>query len=83
MIQATPKLTTRELQILGLVALGYSAKEVAMKCGIGHRTVEVHLDTARLKLRARNRTHVVAIAIMLGMLSKTDLQLEPDSPLAA
>lgn len=76
-----PTLTTRELQILELVALGYSAKEVAQRQGIAFRTVETHLDTMRLKLRARNRTHMVAIAIETGLISRFPFQLK--SPLAA
>lgn len=50
-------LTNRELQLLMLVALGYSAKEVAYRCGIAFRTVETHLDTIRLKLRAQSNAH--------------------------
>jgi DNA-binding CsgD family transcriptional regulator len=56
------RLTHREIQILELVAQGYSAKEVAQAIHVAPRTVESHIDTIRLKLRARNRTHMVAIA---------------------
>lgn len=73
-VQHVPTLTNRELQLLMLVALGYSAKEVANRCGIAFRTVETHLDTMRLKLRARNRTHMVAIAIKLGLLPSSRFQ---------
>lgn len=75
-VQHLPALTSREMQVLTLVALGYSAKEVAHRCGIAFRTVETHLDTMRLKLRARNRTHMVAIAIKVGLLSNSELQME-------
>ena len=80
-VQHVPTLTNRELQLLALVALGYSAKEVAQSCGIAFRTVETHLDTMRLKLRARNRTHMVALAIKLGLIPKS--QFQPKPPLAA
>lgn len=63
-----PALTGRELEILGLAAEGRSAKEIAKILAIAHRTVECHLDTSRLKLRARNRTHMVAIAMALDLL---------------
>lgn len=63
------ELTVRELQILELVALGYSAKEVAQEIDIAPRTVECHIDTMRLKMRARNRTHMVAIAISSNILA--------------
>lgn len=81
MIDDIPTLTSRELQILELVAFGNSAKEIAQTCGIAHRTVEAHLDTVRLKLRARNRTHMVGLALDLGLLAKSSFN--PDPPLAA
>lgn len=67
--QSDLELTHRELQILELVAQGYSAKEVAQAIKIAPRTVEGHIDTIRLKLRARNRTHMVTRAIAANMLS--------------
>jgi DNA-binding CsgD family transcriptional regulator len=33
------------------------------------RTVEKHIDHIRLKIRARNRTHMVARAITKGLLA--------------
>ena len=77
MFRHLPTLTSRELQILELVARGNSAKEIAQRCGIAHRTVESHVDTVRLKLRARNRTHMVGIAFDLGLLSKNSIQSGP------
>jgi DNA-binding CsgD family transcriptional regulator len=77
LIQRIPLLTSRELQILELVALGNSAKEVALECDIAPRTVECHLDTMRLKLQARNRTHMVAIAIASNVLSRCKFLSEP------
>ena len=77
MMQGEPTLTIRELQILAVVAQGDSAKEVGQKFGIAYRTVECHLDTMRLKLRARNRAHMVAIAIELGLLSKSQFLAQP------
>jgi DNA-binding CsgD family transcriptional regulator len=56
-------LTDRELEILMLIAHGQSAKEAALACGIAPRTVESQLDAIRMKLGARNRSHMVAIAI--------------------
>jgi len=64
-----PTLTNRELEILALVALGHSAKEVGIRCGITYRTVQSHLDSMRLKLRANNKTHMVAIAMASDLLS--------------
>ncbi|MBV1691428.1 helix-turn-helix transcriptional regulator [Novosphingobium sp. G106] len=68
MDEILPALTKREFEILGLLAEGFSAKEIALKVAIGHRTVETHIDAMRLKLRARNRTHMVAMAIASRLL---------------
>ena len=65
---AEPTLSPREQQILQLVANGYSAKEVAGHAGIAPRTVERHVENIRLKLRARNRAHMVTQAILAGYL---------------
>jgi LuxR family transcriptional regulator of spore coat protein len=60
--------TTRELQVLKLVAEGFSAKEVAIKLLIAPCTVERHIENARLKTRTRNRAHMVAVAVQSGWL---------------
>lgn len=51
-----------------MAADGYSAKEIAQRVKIAPRTVEKHLDQARLKLGARNRVHMVTRAIHAGVL---------------
>ncbi|WP_374408432.1 response regulator transcription factor [Pelagerythrobacter sp.] len=53
------RLTERELAVIQLTAAGYSAKEAASQLHIAPRTVERHLDNSRMKLRARNRVHLV------------------------
>lgn len=63
-----PHLSSRELQILRRVAEGRSAKEVAAELGIAHRTVERHIENARYKMRARNKTHMIAKAVICGEL---------------
>ena len=51
-IQRIPTLTNRELQILELVALGKSAKEVAQDCDIAPRTVARDWRFARAFLQS-------------------------------
>lgn len=63
-----PNVTNRELEVLELVAAGYSAKEVAHQLGIAPRTVERHIENVRLKMRARNRAHMVTQAVLSGTL---------------
>ncbi len=74
-----PALTQREQQVLELVANGYSAKEVAHLIGIAPRTVERHIENVRLKMRARNRAHMVTQAIMAGLLKIGPAELENHS----
>jgi DNA-binding CsgD family transcriptional regulator len=61
-------LTNREQQVLVLVADGYSAKQIANQIGIARRTVEGHIETVRLKMRARNKTHLITQAVQAGVL---------------
>lgn len=54
-------LTAREEEVLSTMAHGYTAKEVARELGISHRTVEVHVANAVVKLVARNALHAVLL----------------------
>lgn len=67
-LSGVPALTAREQQVLELIAQGLSAKEAAQAIGIAPRTVERHIENVRLKIRARNRTHMVTLALELGLL---------------
>jgi len=67
-VNGMPLLTAREQQVLELVAHGLSAKEVAQEIEIAPRTVERHIENVRLKTRARNRTHMVTLALEAGIL---------------
>lgn len=52
-------LTPRESEILGLLAQGYVAKEIAEKLGISYETVRDHLAHIYEKLHVRSRTEAV------------------------
>ncbi|MFW6412516.1 MAG: LuxR C-terminal-related transcriptional regulator [Oceanicaulis sp.] len=60
-------LTERERESVGLVAQGYSAREIAERFKISPRSVDAIIDRARLKLNARNRPHMVALAVRAGL----------------
>lgn len=62
-------LTGRENEVLQLVALGRSAKEISTILSISKRTVDEHAANATRKLGAENRTHAVAIAIQSKIIS--------------
>jgi DNA-binding NarL/FixJ family response regulator len=61
------QLSTRELQVLRLVAHGDRNKEIGRKLEIAEETVKMHLKNATGKLNARDRTHAVSIAIRRGI----------------
>ena len=61
-------LTPREREVLGWVAQGKSAGEIAEILHIVKRTVDEHVQTAVRKLGALNRTHAVAIALRDGII---------------
>ena len=51
-------LTTREIDLIKLVANGYSNKEIAGKCFISEGTVKVHLHNIYDKLGIKNRVEL-------------------------
>lgn len=54
-----PALTKRQQQVCGLVALGWSNKEIAAKLGIEPRTVESHRANVYGKMGVRNAVELV------------------------
>ncbi|MFD1341167.1 LuxR family transcriptional regulator [Litorisediminicola beolgyonensis] len=63
-----PRLSARETEILQWTAAGKSQQDVADILGISHRTVEVHLRSAREKLGALSSAQAVGRAIGLGLI---------------
>jgi PAS domain S-box-containing protein len=55
-------LSPRELEVLGWVALGRRAYEIAAELGIAPTTVESHVRSAMRKVGARSQAQLVAIA---------------------
>jgi DNA-binding CsgD family transcriptional regulator len=62
-------LNAREVQTLTLVAQGKTSTEVAAILGMTKRTVDFHLDNARVKLKAVTRTQAATKAA-IGKLIK-------------
>jgi LuxR family transcriptional regulator, quorum-sensing system regulator SinR len=60
-------ITKRELEALVWSAEGKTIAEIAALLGKSELTVRSHLDSARFKLQAHNRTHAVAKAIRAGL----------------
>jgi len=64
-------LTTREREVLNLVAQGYTNTEIAAKLFVSPRTVEVHRANMMRKLRLRNHTKLVQYALERKILQTT------------
>jgi len=61
-------LTTKELQILKLLAGGFSNKEIATSIFLAEGTVKNHVSNILSKLNTRDRTRAVLIAIHQGII---------------
>ena len=61
-------LTSRELEVLRLVAQGLPNKAIALELGISEHTVKFHVGTVLGKLNAASRTEAVALAVRAGLL---------------
>ena len=61
-------LTSRELQVLKLVALGYTNKEVAEKMNFSVHTVKSHLEKIYMKLCVHNKIQALVKAVQGGFL---------------
>jgi DNA-binding CsgD family transcriptional regulator len=64
---STRRVTARELEVLALVADGYSTSEIAQKLWITDETVRTHVRRLLNRLGARTRAHAVAIAYRDGL----------------
>ena len=62
-----PRLTARETEILRLVAMGMSAKQIAAQLHLSHRTVQNHVQNTLGKLQLHNRVELVRYAIAQGL----------------
>ena len=63
-----PTLTTRELEVIQLVAAGLRNKEIAARLSIGEDTVKMHVRHVMEKLDVHDRTHAVMVAVRRGFI---------------
>jgi pimeloyl-ACP methyl ester carboxylesterase/DNA-binding CsgD family transcriptional regulator len=57
---AGPPLTSRELEVAGLVAAGLTNQAIARRLAIAPRTAEAHVENIRRKLKVRSRAQIAA-----------------------
>lgn len=60
-------LTSRQIQILTLVAQGLTYHEVGQAIGIAERTVKYHMGEILEQLHLQNRAQVIAFAVQMGL----------------
>jgi DNA-binding NarL/FixJ family response regulator len=65
---ADEQLTSREIEVLRLIAAGNANKLVASELSITEETVKGHVKNILSKLGANDRTHAVTIAIKRGII---------------
>src|SRR5215472_3736072 len=61
-------LTERELEVLNLVAEGFSNPEIARHLKVSRNTIKFHVSSIIAKLGASSRTEAVAIALRRGLI---------------
>jgi PAS domain S-box-containing protein len=62
------KLTTREREVVRLVALGSSTRRIAADLGLSLETVRTHVRNAMAKTGAHTRAHLVAVVLADGLI---------------
>jgi len=65
---AEDDLSSREIDVLRLVAAGNANKEIASKLFIAEETVKSHVTNILAKLHANDRTHAVTTALKRGII---------------
>ena len=61
-------LTTREIEVLRLIAAGNANKAIAAELHVAEETVKGHVRNILAKLGANDRTHAVTIALKRGIM---------------
>jgi two-component system, NarL family, response regulator YdfI len=62
------ELTSRELQVLQLLAEGLANKQIAVTLGISENTIKFHVSSIYGKLGVNNRMEAVRVGVRLGLI---------------
>lgn len=65
---ADDELSSREIDVLRLIAAGNANKQIAGQLGIAEETVKSHVTNILAKLGANDRTHAVTTALKRGII---------------
>ena len=72
-------LTQRELDVLRLIAQGFSNKEIALKLSVSELTVRTHVSNVLSKLHVASRTQAALYALQKGITSLEDIPALDDN----
>ena len=67
-LQSIPELSPRQLEILNLIAKGFSNSEIAGIAGISLETVKDHIKKILMRLGVSSRTEAASLAINLNLI---------------
>jgi DNA-binding NarL/FixJ family response regulator len=70
-LRSQASLSDREEEVLRLIALGYSNKEIAARLNVSVKTIEAHKANSMKKLGLRSRIDIVTFALLQGWLETT------------
>lgn len=70
------ELSSREREVLSLMAAGQSREEIAERLGIGVETVKSHAKHVRAKFRVSSTLQAVMIALLIGELDMDIIRTE-------
>ncbi|MFY0602408.1 MAG: response regulator transcription factor [Flavobacteriaceae bacterium] len=62
------EITSREYEVLELISLGLSNKEIAEKLFLSESTIKTHVSNLLIKLNAKRRTQALQIAKKLNII---------------
>jgi two-component system, NarL family, response regulator NreC len=63
------RLSSRETEVLRLIALGHTSVEIAGRLALSPRTIETHRANIHRKLEMKTRAELVGYALRCGLLS--------------
>ena len=67
-LDGLPPLTDREMEVIELIALGLSNREIAEELGVSAHTAKFHIGSILTKMDAQTRTEAVVQAARAGIL---------------